>query len=195
MPRSTAMSRPMNDMLFPMSGWPSRVASAVDRAAQAAAVEEPPGSGYDVVIVSAATAPRPDGTRAVPASKFGEEDRRSRGRPTRASPTRGPGSPVRQREVAADRARRPRPGRRWPRSGPGPRSTAWSPSSTSATSGPDGDELAQRRVEVALDVLGVVLVGGLAVDACAGPWRRSSGPCARTGRAPRRPGRDGRRRA
>ena len=41
---------------------------------------------------------------------------------------------------------------------------AWSPSTTSATSGPEVMNVAQRRVEVALEVLAVVPVGLLAVD-------------------------------
>ena len=43
-----------------------------------------------------------------------------------------------------------------------------------------GDELAQRRVEVALEVLGVVPVGRARRRRCAGPWPRCAAPCARS---------------
>ena len=89
---------------------------------------------------------------------------RSRARRTPASPSRARGSrgstASSRRGSVPGAALRPSVAPLMPRT----TSMASSPSRTSATSGPRGDEVAQRRVEVALDVLGVVLVGRVAVD-------------------------------
>ena len=124
----------------------------------------------------------PTERRSGRSAQLGEPERDLALGAVRQSRRRAPGSPGWTATGRRGWCRRRPCGRRCCRPCARTTSITWSPESTSATSGPPVMNVLQRRVERLVDVLGVVLVGELAVHRPVSPARRSAGPCARSGR-------------